>query len=141
MSPNAKSHDARKSQAVLRFAQDLFSKSPDWTAFYREVLGIRGMIHRVFPDTAAVAEFKQSEEYREIQRMLVKLRKKGPVPKNPDDPTRVIMVRLPRSLHEALRDEAFARRTSINKLCISKLLQWIDDEMVPTASEDDPGDV
>ncbi len=47
------------------------------------------------------------------------------------EPTRVITVRLPKSLHEALRVEAHEHRTSMNKLCISKLLQIIDGQQVP----------
>ena len=48
-----------------------------------------------------------------------------------DEPTQVITVRLPKSLHEALRVEADEHHTSMNKLCISKLLQFIDHERVP----------
>ena len=36
-------------------------------------------------------------------------------------PIRVITVRLPVSLHTALRDEAYAAKTSLNQLCIGKL--------------------
>jgi predicted HicB family RNase H-like nuclease len=52
----------------------------------------------------------------------------------------VITVRLPKSLHESLRAEAHDRRTSMNKLCISKLLQVIDDELVPAemAASEEP---
>ena len=42
--------------------------------------------------------------------------------------TRVITVRLPESLHEALKAEAVDHKTSMNKLCISKLLQALIDE-------------
>ncbi len=49
------------------------------------------------------------------------------VPSGEDNkPTRVITVRLPRSLHEALKDEAKNRSTSLNQLCVAKLLQVID---------------
>ena len=54
----------------------------------------------------------------------------GPKP----EPTRVVTVRIPRSLHDALRVEAHEHRTSMNKLCISKLLQFIDTGMVPAES-------
>ena len=47
------------------------------------------------------------------------------------EPTKVITVRMPKSLHEALRAEAHEHQTSMNKLCISKLLQFIDNEFVP----------
>jgi hypothetical protein len=47
----------------------------------------------------------------------------------------VITVRLPKSLHEALRHEAHNHKTSMNKLCISKLLQVIADDLVPSDLE------
>ena len=51
--------------------------------------------------------------------------------RDPSEPPQVITIRLPRCLHDALRVEAHEHRTSMNKLCISKLLQLIDAEMVP----------
>ena len=58
----------------------------------------------------------------EIQKMVASLRtRKAGGSKN--EATRVITVRLPESLHEALKAEASDHNTSMNKLCISKLLQ------------------
>ena len=37
------------------------------------------------------------------------------------EPTRVITVRLPVSLHQGLKDQAHEARTSLNKLCVAKL--------------------
>ncbi len=58
----------------------------------------------------------------------MKEKTKSPQPER----TKVITVRLPVSLHEALGEEAHEHRTSVNKLCISKLLQFIDHDFVPT---------
>ncbi len=55
---------------------------------------------------------------------------------NGSEPTRVITVRLPRSLHLALKDEAQARGTSMNQLCIVKLVQALD-EMNSVANTND----
>jgi predicted HicB family RNase H-like nuclease len=74
--------------------------------------------------------FEQTEEYTDIQLMVAKLRERGTVQINGKEPTRVITVRLPKSLHEALRVEAHNRNTSMNQLCISKLLQVIADDLV-----------
>ena len=63
--------------------------------------------------------------------MLSKLREKNAEVPVTDEPTRVITVRLPKSLHEALRAEAHTRQTSMNQLCISKLLQIIEQQFVP----------
>ena len=59
--------------------------------------------------------------------MLARLRQKSNRGET-QEPTRVITVRLPQSLHEALQAEAHLHQTSMNKLCISKLLQVIEDE-------------
>ena len=72
-------------------------------------------------------KFEQSEEFAEIQKMVAGLRtRKAGGGKN--EPTRVITVRLPESLHEALKAEASDHNTSMNKLCISKLLQVLIEE-------------
>jgi len=122
---------AQKQEEAQYAAKALYAQSPDWVTFYREVLGLRGVVRRMFPTLESLAEFEQTEAFRDIQQMLTKLREQGPPPPDPDEPTRVITVRLPKSLHEALRAEAHEHRTSMNKLCISKLLQFIADEMVP----------
>jgi len=116
---------------VRRVAEKLYAQNPDWITFYREILGLHGMIRQTYPAPDELAEFEQTETFHEIQQMLTRLREQGPVASNPAEPTRVITVRLPRSLHEALRVEAHEHRTSMNKLCISKLLQFIEEEMIP----------
>ena len=120
-----------KQVEVKRRAELLFAEEPDWVTFYREIFGLRGLVRHLFPTREALAAFEQTEGYQEILQMLTRLRERGNVAANPEEPTRVITVRLPRSLHEALRVEAHEHRTSMNKLCVSKLLQFIDDEKVP----------
>jgi predicted HicB family RNase H-like nuclease len=123
-----------KEQEVYRIAHELFSQSPDWVTFFREVLGLDGIVKQAYPNVEQLAEFERTNEYSEIQQMLAKLRERSAATPIPDDlePTRVITVRLPKSLHEALRHEAHERRTSMNKLCISKLLQVVDEQLIPT---------
>jgi hypothetical protein len=112
-------------------AEELFAERPDWVSFYREVLGVRGLARQAFPSREQYAAFEKSESYKSILRMLTVLREQGPTAMDTGEPTRVITVRMPRSLHESLRNEAFDHRTSMNKLCISKLLQYIDGQNVP----------
>jgi predicted HicB family RNase H-like nuclease len=121
-----------KRQEVFRVATELFNQQPDWVAFFREVLGLDGVIRRAFPDPASLSQFEQCAEYLQIQQMLAKLREKtSDSANNSKEPQRVITVRLPKSMHEALKEEAKQHKTSMNKLCISKLLQVVDDELVP----------
>jgi predicted HicB family RNase H-like nuclease len=116
----------------LQAARDLFAAKPDWVTYYREILGLHGVVRQNYPDRQALADFEQTEAYAEIQQMLRQLREQAAQPTTPREDTRVITVRLPKSLHEALRTEAHEHQTSMNKLCISKLLQFIDNNLVPT---------
>jgi hypothetical protein len=121
-----------KQDEVKQTADELFARQPDWVTFYREVLGLRGVVRRLFPTRDALADFEQTDIYQEIQHLLARLREQEPTAFKNDEPTRVITVRMPKSMHESLRAEAYEHRTSMNKLCISKLLQFIENEKVPT---------
>lgn len=121
----------QKAQEVYELACEKYSNSPDWPTFYREVLGLNGIVRREFPTQGDLTAFKQTEEYGRIQQMLNKLRQGDATSAESVEPTRVITVRLPKSLHEALRVEAYEHHTSMNKLCISKLLQFIENDKIP----------
>ena len=131
MSVSEKHTASEKHQEVHRHAKALYTQKADWVTFYREILGVNGIVRQTFPARSELAKFEQSNAYEDIQRMLTKLRRKGVVATHPDETTRVITVRLPKSLHEALMTEAYEHHTSMNKLCISKLIQIIDSGMVP----------
>lgn len=112
-------------QEAFRVALALYDQAPDWVTFFREVLGIGGVVRRLFPDDKALLEFEKTEEHAEIQSMLARLRQSSNRGEA-REPTRVITVRLPQSLHESLQAQAHTHQTSMNKLCISKLLHVID---------------
>ncbi len=118
-----------KPQEVFRTAQTLFHQNPDWVTFFREVLGLNGIVRQMYPSAQALTEFEKTTEYAEIQQMLAKLRVEGPPVPEDKEPTRVITVRLPKSLHEFLQVEAHEKCTSMNQLCISKLVQWLDSDL------------
>ena len=99
---------------------------------FRSVLGVDGVVRRLFTSAEEMEAFEQGPEFAEIQQMVAKLRERSKHQTESNEPTRVITVRLPKSLHESLRAEAHQRRTSMNQLCISKLLQIIDNELVPS---------
>ncbi|MFV1963784.1 MAG: hypothetical protein ACC628_00035 [Pirellulaceae bacterium] len=120
-----------RGREAYRLAGEIYRRNPDWVTFFREILGVEGVIRTMFPNPQEMLEFERCEQYGEIQQMLAKLRDRSKHPNEKDEPTRVITVRLPRSLHESLRHEAHDRKTSMNQLCISKLLQIIDNELVP----------
>jgi predicted HicB family RNase H-like nuclease len=123
--------EAGKKQEAYRVAAEMYRQDPDWVTFFREVLGVDGVVRRLFPSSEEMAAFEQADEYCQIQQMVARLRQRTKSQEEGKEPTRVITVRLPQSLHESLKAEAFTRQTSINQLCISKLLQVVSDDLVP----------
>jgi hypothetical protein len=120
-----------KYQKILQTARQLYEQEPDWVTFFREVLGVDGMVRAAFTSLEELSTFERSPEFEQIQKWLVKLREQRNATDTESEPTRVITVRLPKSMHEYLRTEAHDLRTSMNKLCISKLLQVIEQDLIP----------
>ena len=120
-----------RTHTAQRIAAEMFQQQPDWITFFREVLGVDGLLRKLFVNPEDLAAFEKTDQYNEIQLMLAKLRERSGAAADGKEPTRVITVRLPKSLHESLRAEAHDRKTSMNQLCISKLLQVIEAEMMP----------
>ncbi len=127
-----------KYQQILQTASQLFNSEPDWVTFFREILGVDGIVRRHFTRLEDLTAFEKSTEFEQIQKWLVKLREQKNATDTESEPTRVITVRLPKSMHEYLRTEAHDLRTSMNKLCISKLLQVIEQDRIPTERTSSP---
>ena len=103
----------------------------DWEIFFKQVMGVDGLIYQLFPTAELRRQFETTSEYVEIQHILAEMRSRPQKRNLPDrEKTKMITVRLPESLHTALIQEADELNTSMNKLCISKLLQIIDKELV-----------
>ncbi len=119
--------DERKREA-FRIAALKYESRPDWVTFFREVIGTDGVLAKLFPSPEDQRAFEASSESREIQQMLNKLRERPGGDSEAREPIRVITVRLPKSLHEFLKKEAEDRSTSINQLCIAKLIQVLGEE-------------
>jgi predicted HicB family RNase H-like nuclease len=113
---------AERLATAKRISAEMFAQRPDWITFFREVLGVDGLVRRLYSTPEELAAFERTDEYAAIQRMLAELRERGAIAEG-REPTHVITVRLPKSLHESLRTESHDRKTSMNQLCIAKLLQ------------------
>jgi len=114
--------------AVLEVAERLHSITPEWVVFFREVLGVEGIVRRTFNTPEALVRFECSPHYARIREMLDDLRERQRERPAERDVQRVVTVRMPSSLHETLKAEADEMRISINTLCISKLMKLIDGE-------------
>jgi predicted HicB family RNase H-like nuclease len=120
--PQADTHAAT---AVLQVAERLYAMDPEWVVFFREVLGVDGIVRRTFSETDALMRFECSPQYARIREMLDSLRARQQDRQSHREAQRVVTVRMPRSLHETLKSEAEQLRVSVNTLCISKLMKLL----------------
>jgi len=118
---------AHGAAAVFEVAEKLYRMRPEWVVFFREVLGVDGIVRRAFRTPEALLTFECSPEYARIREMLDDLRTQQRDRPSERETQRVVTVRMPRSLHESLKAEAEEMRVSINTLCISKLLKMLDE--------------
>ena len=120
--------DAHAATAVLQVAERLFAMEPEWVVFFREVLGVDGIVRRTFSDPEALMRFECSPQYARIREMLDGLRSRQNDQQAQREAQRVITVRMPKSLHETLKSEAEQMKVSVNTLCISKLMKLLDEQ-------------
>ena len=124
----------QRCQLVLAKAQEIRSNQSDWVVFFREMLGVNGFARSVFDNPDEYLQFEQSRTYAEVQKIISEMR--GEQPAKKVEETKVITVRLPESLHESLKAEAQEHHTSMNKLCISKLLKALDEAQEAQEAQD-----
>ena len=80
-----------RQQQACRIASERFRREPDWVTFYREVLGVGGIVDKLFPSFEGRSDFEKTEAFAEIQQMLAKLRAKR-ASSDSEEQTRVITV-------------------------------------------------
>ena len=129
--PNCSLAPAERGREVIRLAQEAFAKTGNWVVFYRELLGANGIVRKLFSDLEELRLFEQSTEFAELQEMVAAMRSQDGSKADASEPERMITIRLPKSLHDALKRESEESNLSINKLCISKLLQPIEGRFIP----------
>ena len=120
---------------VVETATELFGVAPTWTAFYRETLGGDGVARALFSEANEAREYESSDEHSKVLEMLTVLRSRDLPENDPHEPQRMITVRIPKSLHDAICDEANSLSVSVNKLCISRMLQKVDPNMIPSSTQ------
>jgi predicted HicB family RNase H-like nuclease len=112
-----------RAREALAFARQLKDEGKTWLEVHNALYGLGGKCAVLFPTRADRTAFVQTAEHEQISQLLNQL---------PDPPARGVAqpletasgnlhVRLPRSLHAALRAEAEAENISLNQLIVAKL--------------------
>lgn len=108
---------------ILRDAKGLAEKSKTWADLSNSLFDpIDGLVIKYFPDVSARREFRKSDAYNKLHELVEEKMKEtqvvdGAQPKKSGK----FVVRLPRSLHRALDNEAKNEGTSLNQLVLTKL--------------------
>lgn len=118
--------------SLVKEIDGLFEMENDWTRLYDAICGVDGLLRSALTP-ADRAEFMATPEYSDVMDRLAQVRKARV--ESEKDPCRVITVRLPASVHASLRAEAHDMHTSMNKLCITKLILPVKQSLVPTDSK------
>jgi hypothetical protein len=126
---------SQKRALVVEVAAELFGVAPTWTAFYRETIGGAGVVRALFLTPDEIRDYENSEEHAKVMNMLTVLRSRELPENDPHEPQRMITVRMPKSLHDSICEEANALAVSVNKLCISRMLQRVDPAMIPSSTQ------
>jgi predicted HicB family RNase H-like nuclease len=101
----------------LQIAREAFATAETWEDMWNAVYGIGTPFEKLFPTQAEREAFARTDEARQINEMLENLQCKG----TPPGRQARFVLRLPRSMFEALKAEAQAEGVSINQLCVAKL--------------------
>ncbi len=125
--------------AARDLAMEVFAQTGSWVVFFREMLGATGVCTKLFPTPEERRYFESTEVYAELQEIIAVLRGQDPDKADAAEPEKVVTIRLPISLHQTLASEAETLNLSVNKLCISKLLQRIDRRFIPDQRGKVPG--
>jgi hypothetical protein len=121
-------HSEVREQAMRIFE---LTKNQHWSIFFRDVFGLNGLIHKSYPTREVRSDFMQSTEYWDIVCMLAGLWEEPGIQSG--ERRVVITLRVPQSMHDLLKEEARELHTTINGLCIAKLISDINPDTVPRA--------
>ncbi len=137
---------ATAARRTLVAATRLYELGVDWATFYRRILGSRGVVRELFSEIQHWEAFLETEAYTRIQEMMADLRQRAESnlkkrnskhsKHRVHESNKMITIRLPASLHQTLMDEAEVLGTSMNQLCISKLVQLIEQKLVVSTRHD-----
>ena len=105
-------------QDVFRVADEIFRQGPVGSLSFAKCWAWMESCARFILPRGRFRHFEQTDEYQKSSRCWPSSARTTRDCPAAAEPTRVITVRLPKSLHESLRAEAHDRKTSMNKLCI-----------------------
>lgn len=110
----------KRAKELLAFAKERAPHCRSWTELNNLVFGPGGPVMQLFPSEADRAKLVETPEHAAIWEIFEGL-PDGPASDARDDHSGKILVRVPKSIHAALLQEAESEGVSLNQLILSKL--------------------
>lgn len=110
----------KRADEALAYARQQAKTAKTWIDLSNALYGIGGKCGDLFPTPSDRAQFAKTPQYQQIAELMAGL--PGVHGKEPaDDASGQLRVRMPRSIHAALIEEAKAEGVSLNQLILSKI--------------------
>ena len=119
---------------VLRVAENVFAQTGSWVVFYRTMMAPGGVVDQLFESADERRYFETTDAFAELLEIVTSIRSQDDAKAGAYEPERVVTVRMPRSFHEATSREAEELGLSMNKYCLTKLLQPASKRYTPLES-------
>ena len=110
-----------KQESIVAAARDLFERNVPWLKFHQAVYGLGGIIASAYPEREQRRTFFETEHGKRCNAMLQSLRQEQGEETANDDAIQVVTVRMPRHLHEKLKEDSRGRNVSLNRWCLKLL--------------------
>jgi len=119
----------RKANRVLDEAKRLAGEVASWADFSAALFDYStGLVPKTFPDEMERQAFFDSKQYLEINALLTGLMKKfGVVKGSVPQKSGKFLVRVPKTIHQKLENEAKTEGVSLNLLAVTKLSRPLDE--------------
>jgi hypothetical protein len=121
----------RKANRVLEQARELAGQVPNWADFSVLMFdGATGIVAKTFPEEMERQAFFDSKQYKEVRNLLGGLMEKHGVIEGSKrtEKSGKFVVRVPKSVHQKLEDEANAEGVSLNQLAATKLARPLNEQ-------------
>ena len=117
-----------KEKDILKSAEDAAAVAKNWADLSNALFDpVDGLIAQAYPTRAERAAFVKSDVYRQVQALISKARERtGLVEGSVATKSGRFVVRMPKSMHAALEQEASAEGVSLNQLVVAKLAIPLD---------------
>lgn len=107
-------------QELLAVAREKAKSCKTWPELHNAIYGVGAPYSRLFPAPSDRTAFASTDEHKQIAALIEALPGPGDEP-IPADFSGKILVRIPKSIHAALSQEANLENVSLNQLIVSKL--------------------